>query len=73
MSQSPKQMETEEVLRIKLKALQVEHRELDQEIKQLEETSGHDLLTIRRLKKQKLHLKDQIATIEDKLTPDIIA
>ena len=73
MSHSPKQMETEEVLRIKLKALLVEHRELDEEIKALEETSGHDLLTIRRLKKQKLHLKDQIATIEDKLTPDIIA
>lgn len=73
MSHSPKQMETEEVLRIKLKALLAEHRELDEEIKELEETSGHDLLTIRRLKKQKLHLKDQIATIEDKLTPDIIA
>lgn len=73
MSQTPKQMETEEVLRIKLKALQVEHRELDEEIKQLEETSGHDLLTIRRLKKQKLRLKDEITSIEDKLTPDIIA
>ena len=73
MTHSPKQMETEEVLSIKLKALVVSHRELDDEIKQLEETSGHDLLAIRRLKKQKLRLKDEIAAIEDKLTPDIIA
>lgn len=73
MSQSPKQMETEEVLRIKLQALKATHRELDAEIKKLEETSGHDVLTIRRLKKQKLRLKDEISSIEDKLTPDIIA
>lgn len=73
MSHSPKQMETEEVLRVELKTLKLEHRELDEKIKQLEETSGHDLLTIRRLKKQKLRLKDEITAIEDKLTPDIIA
>ena len=73
MNQSPKQMETDEVLNIKLNALRASHRELDDEIKQLEETSGHDVLTIRRLKKQKLRLKDEIAAIEDKLTPDIIA
>ena len=73
MSHSPKQMETEEVLRVELKTLKLEHREIDEKIKQLEETSGHDLLTIRRLKKQKLRLKDEIPAIEDKLTPDIIA
>ena len=73
MSHSPKQMETEEVLRVELKTLKVKHRELDEEIKQVEDTSGHDLLTIRRLKKQKLRLKDEITAIEDKLTPDIIA
>ncbi|MDO3381753.1 DUF465 domain-containing protein [Gilvimarinus algae] len=32
-----------------------------------------DQLTIRRLKKKKLRLKDMIAIIEDRLTPDIIA
>jgi len=37
-------------------------------------TAGRpDPLTLRRLKKQKLALKDQIARIEDKLIPDIIA
>jgi hypothetical protein len=32
-----------------------------------------DQLRLVRLKKQKLALKDQIARIEDQLTPDIIA
>ena len=73
MTHSSTKMETEEVLRVKLKALRVTHRELDDEIKELEETSGHDVLAIRRLKKKKLYLKDEIAALEDKLTPDIIA
>jgi len=30
-------------------------------------------LTLQRLKKKKLMLKDKIAQIEDRLTPDIIA
>jgi hypothetical protein len=38
------------------------------------ETLGRpDVLTLRRLKKQKLALKDQITRIEDKLIPNIIA
>lgn len=73
MTHSSTKMETEEVLRVKLKALRVTHRELDDEIKELEETSGHDVLAIRRLKKKKLYLKDEIAALDDKLTPDIIA
>jgi len=28
---------------------------------------------VKRLKQKKLHLKDQIARLEDELTPDIIA
>jgi len=32
-----------------------------------------DMFTIKRLKKQKLVLKDKIAQIEDRLFPDIIA
>lgn len=66
------QMETEEVLRIKLAALKAEHRDLDTAIGALEER-GTDPLTVRRLKKQKLALKDRIAVIEDRLLPDIIA
>lgn len=67
------QMPPEEVLRIKLELLRSEHRDLDQAIQALEAKGTADQLTLRRLKKQKLRLKDQIAMIEDALTPDIIA
>ena len=72
MTTAPKQMETEEVLRIKLEALKREHRDLDVAIEALDER-GTDPLAVRRLKKQKLALKDRIAVLEDRLTPDIIA
>jgi hypothetical protein len=39
----------------------------------LQERGTGDSFTLMRLKKQKLALKDQIALIEDQLTPDIIA
>lgn len=66
-------MPPEQVLRIKLEALRSEHRDLDEAISALEAKGTADQLTLRRLKKQKLSLKDQIAMIEDKITPDIIA
>ncbi|MCU0908426.1 MAG: DUF465 domain-containing protein [Rhodobacteraceae bacterium] len=66
-------METDDVLRIKLEMLKREHRDLDQAIHALEVAGTADQLRLRRLKKQKLHLKDRIAQIEDRLTPDIIA
>ncbi|QPH52439.1 YdcH family protein [Pontivivens ytuae] len=62
-----------EVLRVKLEGLMREHRDLDEAITALDEKGRADVLTIRRLKKQKLALKDQIARIEDELYPDIIA
>lgn len=67
------QMETEEVLRIKLEVLRREHRDLDEAIHALQERGSSDLLTVRRLKKQKLALKDQIRILEDRILPDIIA
>lgn len=72
MTNSAKQMETDEVLRIKLEALRREHHDLDVAIDALQER-GTDPLSVKRLKKQKLALKDRIAMIEDRLTPDIIA
>jgi hypothetical protein len=66
-------MSHEEVLRVKLGVLRQEHRDLDEAIQALEQQGRADALTLRRLKKQKLALKDQIARIEDELTPDIIA
>jgi hypothetical protein len=60
-------------LREKLVSLRDEHRALDREIVALEGTPDADQLTIKRLKKRKLLLKDQITAVEDQLTPDIIA
>jgi hypothetical protein len=66
-------MDTLDVLRVKLEVLRREHRDLDDAIEALQERASADQLTIRRLKKQKLGLKDKIAQIEDRITPDIIA
>jgi len=50
-----------------------EHRRIDQEIKALEELGVVDVLKIRRMKKVKLAIKDQITYLENQVTPDIIA
>lgn len=60
-------------LRKKRDALVKEHRRLDQLIEKLTEDGSTFSLEIQRLKKKKLSLKDQIARIDDLLTPDIIA
>ena len=70
---SPTELDPQEVLRVKLEVLKRQHRDLDDAIAALEERGTADQLTLRRLKKQKLGLKDQIARIKDILTPDIIA
>lgn len=67
------EMDSDEMLRVKLEVLRREHRDLDEAIHVVQTSGRGDQLTLRRLKKQKLHLKDQIARIEDILTPDIIA
>lgn len=66
-------MKTDDVLRVELEVFRREHRDLDEAILALQDKGTSDQLTIRRLKKQKLQLKDKIALIEDRLTPDIIA
>ena len=60
-------------LRELLVRLRAEHRQLDEQIGALEAAPLADQLLITRLKKAKLKLKDQINTVEDRLTPDIIA
>ena len=60
-------------LREKLVNLRDQHRALDLEIVSLERNPDADQLTIKRLKKKKLQVKDQITDVEDQLTPDIIA
>ncbi|MEM7075829.1 MAG: DUF465 domain-containing protein [Pseudomonadota bacterium] len=66
-------MKSEEVLRVELEEFRRQHADLDQAIRALESTGTADPFTIKRLKQQKLRLKDRIAWIEDRLTPDIIA
>jgi len=53
--------------------LRLEHRRIDTAIKALIETGVADMLKVKRMKKIKLSLKDQITFIENQLTPDIIA
>ena len=70
---SPQNMSSEDVMRVRLEVLRREHRDLDDAIEALQERILADQLTLRRLKKQKLGLKDRIQSLEDQLTPDIIA
>ena len=67
------EMNFEDMLRVRLEVLRREHRDLDEAIAALESAGRPDQLTLRRLKKQKLALKDQIVKFEDQLIPDIIA
>ncbi len=70
---SSAKMDQIEVLRIELAVLRQEHRDLDDVITALQDRQAADVLAIKRLKKQKLALKDKIVALEDKVTPDIIA
>ncbi len=62
-----------ELVRSKLAALKVEHRDLDDVIKRLSHDQKLDELQMQRLKKRKLLLKDQISILERQLVPDISA
>ncbi len=56
----------------RLHELRSEHRDLDTVIARLESAAA-DQLHLQRLKKRKLKLKDEIAWLESRLLPDIIA
>ena len=66
-------MDRKDVLKQKLSILKEEHRDLDVAIRAIEESRLPDQLALKRLKRKKLGLKDEIARIDDDLTPDIIA
>ena len=53
--------------------LQTEHRDLDEVVNQLSESPNTDQLMLRRLKKRKLQLKDQITRLKSRLIPDLDA
>lgn len=65
--------EIDRELREQLMQLRTQHRAIDEEILALESVGALDQLTIKRLKKQKLVLKDRMNAIESRMTPDIIA
>jgi hypothetical protein len=60
-------------LKQKINQLQTEHRDLDDVIDRLSQSTAQDQLQLQRLKKRKLFLKDQIAMLERQLEPDIPA
>jgi hypothetical protein len=60
-------------LRARLATLKTEHRALDDWIAALMAAPFVDQLEVRRLKKRKLALRDEIARLDDLITPDIIA
>ena len=59
--------------RTELKELRLAHRDLDVAITELSSIRHVDQLRIRRLKKQKLRLKDMISRMESQLIPDLNA
>ena len=63
----------DEALAIRLATLEEEHRDLDAAIRALEESAPYERLSIARLKKKKLQLKDEIQELKDAMLPDIIA
>jgi hypothetical protein len=70
---SPSEEAEAAMARAKAADLREEHRALDGAIQALQENAPYDQISIMRLKRRKLCLKDEIAYWEDQLTPDIIA
>lgn len=60
-------------LRARLHELELEHRDLDEVVRRLADSPTADQLLLRRLKKRKLLLKDQIARLKSELIPDLDA
>jgi hypothetical protein len=57
----------------RLRELRIEHRDLDDVISRLQLDLRVDELQLKRLKKRKLLLKDQIIRLESELIPDLNA
>lgn len=74
MSESENNVETETFRRLeRLRDLRIEHRDLDDVINRLQLDLYVNEVQLRRLKKRKLLLKDQIARLESQLIPDLNA
>ena len=66
-------MVDDDSLREQLEQLLAEHKALEEQLEQLGKSKPVDFLTITKVKKEKLRLKDTIQRIESMLIPDIIA
>lgn len=66
-------MDEADILKVELDVLRRQHRQLDAEIIEIETTPAPDAMTVRRLKRRKLAMKEEIARLEDRLYPDILA
>ena len=66
-------MDDQQAILIKIKELKATHRDLDDAIARVAESPPFDQVTLQRLKKRKLAIRDQLGRMENKLLPDIIA
>jgi len=66
-------MLSHEELSARLQSLRQKHCDIDSMIRRVESLHSLDQLGIKRLKKRKLLIRDEISRIEDTLFPDIIA
>jgi hypothetical protein len=74
MTESENKVETETFRRLeRLRELRIEHRDLDDVINRLQMDLYVNEVQLRRLKKRKLMLKDQIARLDSELIPDLNA
>mgnify|MGYP000141280419 FL=1 len=72
MSASLSQAEIRQI-KTRIVELELEHRDLDQLTEQLSRDPSFEELHIKRLKKRKLHIKDELTRLENRLIPDILA
>lgn len=74
MTPDDEKVDTELFKRVQqLRELRIEHRDLDDVISRLAMDLYVDEVQLRRLKKRKLLIKDQIARLESQLIPDLNA
>ena len=66
-------VERQEQILQQIAIMESEHSDLDAVIERLGEDLPFDQLKLQRLKKRKLVLKDEIATLRSRVLPDIIA
>lgn len=69
----PLEPDSRRALRRRLEQLSSEHRQLDERIVALEGEAYVDQLGVRRLKKRKLHLREEIERVKSLLIPDLNA